>query len=84
MQDAAGAGARAQKKYFSPNMVVCLAEKIVYERIAEELSKQEYWKAVTGIQKLDFHHRYVVAFSPILPRLFWSFSAQRGVWYHPL
>ena len=59
----AGAGAHAQTKYFNSNMVVFLAEKIAYERIAEELSRQEYWKAVTGIQKLDFHHRYAVAFS---------------------
>ena len=65
--DAAGARAHAQKKYFNPNMVVCVAEKIAYDRIAEELSRQEYLKAVTGFQKLDFHDRYGVAFSdPIL------------------
>ena len=60
--DAAGGRAHAQEKYFNPNMVVCFAE-IAYERIVEELTKPEYLKAVTGFQKLDFHHRYGVAFS---------------------
>ena len=60
--DAAGAGAHAQEKYFNPSMVVCLAEKIAYDRIVE-LCKQEYLKAVTGFQNLDFYHRFGVAFS---------------------
>ena len=61
--DAAGAGAHAQKKFFNENMVVCPAEKIAYERIAEELNKQGYWKAVTGFQKVDFHRRFAVVFN---------------------
>ena len=61
--DAAGARAHAQEKYFNPNMVVCPAEKIAYDRIVEELWKQEYLKAVTGFQNLDFYHRFGVAFS---------------------
>ena len=61
--DAAGARAHAPEKYFNPCMVVCFAEKIAYERIVEELTKQEYFKAVTGFQKLDFYHRYGAAFS---------------------
>ena len=31
--DAAGARAHAQEKYFNPDMVVCLAEKIAYDQI---------------------------------------------------
>ena len=61
--DAGGARAHAQEKYFNPDMVVCFVENIAHERIAEELVKQEYLKAVTGFQKLAFHHRYGVAFS---------------------
>ena len=65
--DAAGAKAHTQKKFFNENMVICLAGKIAYERLAEELNKQGYWKAVTGFQKVDFHRRYTVVFNdPVL------------------
>ena len=45
-------------KSFVPESAI---RAIAYERIAEELVKQEYLKAVTGFHKLDFHHRYGVA-----------------------
>ena len=64
MSDAdAGARTHAQEKFFSCNMVVCFAENIAYEQIAEELNKQGYWKAITVFQKLDLFHRYGFVFS---------------------
>ena len=53
--DAGGARMHAQEKYFNPDMVVCFAEKIAFERIAEELNKQGYWKTRNVFQKLDFY-----------------------------
>ena len=65
--DATETGAHAQKKFFNENMVVCLTRNIAYERIADELNKQGYWKAVTGFQKVDLHRRYAVVFNdPVL------------------
>ena len=61
--DAGGARTHAQEKYFNPDMVVCFAEKIAYERIVEELNKQGYWKTRNVFQKLDFYRRYGFVFS---------------------
>ena len=65
--DAARSGSNGQGRYINKNMLVCQTERFTYEEIAEALHSYGYWKAVTGFQRLDFHHRYVVVFnSPVL------------------
>ena len=60
--DSDGARAHAQEKYFNSEMIVCYAVNITYENLAEELVKQGYLEAVTGLQKLDFNYRYGITF----------------------
>ena len=43
-------------------MIVCYAVNITHENLAEELVKQGYLVAVTGLQKLDFNYRYGITF----------------------
>ena len=60
--DSDGARAHAQEKYFNSEMIVCYAVNITYENLAEELVKQGYLEAVTGLQKMDFNYRYGITF----------------------
>ena len=60
--DNGGARAHAQEKFLNSDMLVCFAQNIAQERIAEVLEEQGYWKAVTVFQKLDFR-RFGIVFS---------------------
>ena len=61
--DATRSGSNGQGRYINKNMLVCQTERCTYEEIAEALYEFGYWKAVTGFQRLDFHHLYGVVFS---------------------
>ena len=53
----------AQQRFRNENMVICMAGKISYERIAEELNTAGYWKSVTGFQNVDYNRRYAIVLS---------------------
>ena len=40
----ASSGSQQQEKFYNENMLVCMAGKISYEKLAEELSLWGYWK----------------------------------------
>ena len=41
-------------------MVICIAQGVTYEQLANELNKQGYWESVTGFQCVDFNRRFAI------------------------
>ena len=59
----ASSGSQQQEKYYNENMLVFMAGKVSYEKVAEELSLWGYWKGITGLQKVDFGWRFALVFN---------------------
>ena len=55
-----GSQHRPQEKYFNEKMVICKAQGVTREQLANELHKQGYLESVTGLQRLDFYRRFAV------------------------
>ena len=52
-------GPRSQfEKYYNAKMIVCMANGVSCERLAEVLHRYGFWEAVSGFQKVDFNPRY--------------------------
>ena len=49
-------------------MVVCFANGIQYNQLAEELDKKGYWQYVTGFQRVDYNRRFALVFNRPEPR----------------
>ena len=49
-------------------MVVCFANGIQYNQLAEELDKKGYWQYVTGFQRADYNGRFALVFNRLEPR----------------
>ena len=66
---AAGSGAagnaaeQPKDRYYNDNMVVCFADGIQYDQLAEELDKKGYWEYVTGFQRVDYDRRFALVFN---------------------
>ena len=52
-------GPRSQfEKYYNAKMIVCMANGVSYERLAEVLHRYGFWEVASGFQKVDFNRRY--------------------------
>ena len=58
----ASSGSQQREKFYNENMLVCMAEKVSSEKLAEELSLWRYWKRINGFQKVDFGRRFALVF----------------------
>ena len=43
-------------------MVVCFANGVYFEALAEALNREGHWSDVVGYQKVDFSHGFAVVF----------------------
>ena len=60
---AAGSGTQnGAEKIYNKNTVVCFANGVNYEALADGLNAKGYWKDVIGYQEVDFNGRYVIVF----------------------
>ena len=55
-------------RYYNDNMVVCFANGIQYNQLAEELDKKGHWQYVTGFQRVDYNWRSALVFNCPEPR----------------
>ena len=47
-------------KFYNDKMIVCMANGMTFEQLADGLNKQGFWKSVSGFQKVDFNRRYAL------------------------
>ena len=61
-QDSSQNGSQSSERFYNKNMVVCFANGVDFEPLAEALNKERYWSDVVGYQKVDFSCRFAIVF----------------------
>ena len=46
------------EKHYNAKVIVCIANGVSYESLAEILHRYGFWEAVSVFQKVDFKRRY--------------------------
>ena len=51
------------EKYYNEDTIVCFANGLQYDTLAEVLHQRNYLKYVTGFQRIDYNRRYALVFN---------------------
>ena len=62
-QNSSQNGSQSSERFYDKNMVVCFANGVDFEALAEALNRETYWSDVAGYQKVEFNRRFPVVFN---------------------